>query len=359
MNKVPFSEDELKIVGQYVAPTESWFAPPKIYNTPITAEQNLRAALKGEDYLWMPTLTDICNVQSRINPDHIARAEVQDLGPKQALEEKGGPDLFGVEWVFVPTVGGSMEKPGNPHLLNDANEWKEKIVWPDIDSFDWEGMAKLNAPFRDQPRVIGCTFQNGMFERLISFMGFEGASMALIDEDQQDAVKELFDKLADMYIHFISKYREAIGVREVYFHDDWGSQRAPFFSVDTCIEMIVPAIRKIADWCHERDMIFQLHSCGKNELLVPAMIEAHVDIWWGQTMNDKAMLYEKYGDKIMLGIDVPPLPMDADHDTIVKTAKEFVAKYTKYPAMAAAFMTPPGMMEEIYKQSRIALCGIA
>ena len=49
MNKVPFSEDELKIVGQYVAPTESWFAPPKIYNTPITAEQNLRAALKGED----------------------------------------------------------------------------------------------------------------------------------------------------------------------------------------------------------------------------------------------------------------------------------------------------------------------
>ena len=183
--------------------------------------------------------------------------------------------------------------------------------------------------------------------------------MALIDEDQQDAVKELFDKLADMYIHFISKYREAIGVREVYFHDDWGSQRAPFFSVDTCIEMIVPAIRKIADWCHERDMIFQLHSCGKNELLVPAMIEAHVDIWWGQAMNDKAMLYEKYGDKIMLGIDVPPLPMDADHETIVKTAKEFVAKYTKYPAMAAAFMTPPGMMEEIYKQSRIALCGIA
>ena len=198
-----------------------------------------------------------------------------------------------------------------------------------------------------------------MFERLISFMGFEGAVMALIDEDQQDAVRALFDKLADMYIHFIDKYREAIGVREVYFHDDWGSQRAPFFSVDTCIEMVAPAIRKISDWCHERDMIFQLHSCGKNELLVPAMIEAGVDLWWGQNMNDKDMLYEKYGDKIMLGVDVPMLPMDADHDTIVKTATEFVAKYTKYPAMAAAFMTPPGMMEEIYKQSRIALCGQA
>ena len=359
MKKVPFSEDEMKILGTYVAPTESWFAPPSIYNTPITARENILAALRHEDYLWIPSLTDICNVQSRINPDHIARAEVQDLGPKQALEEKGGPDLFGVEWVFVPTVGGSMENPDNPHLLTDANEWKEKIVWPDIDSFDWEGMAKLNAPFRDQPRLIGCTFQNGMFERLISFMGFEGAVMALIDEDQQDAVHELFDKLADMYIHFIDKYRQAIDVHEVMFHDDWCSQRAPFFSVETCIEMIVPAIRKIADWCHEHDIVFQLHSCGKNELLVPAMIEAHVDLWWGQPMNDKAMLYEKYGDKIMLGIDVPPVPEDADHDTIVKVAADFVSKYTKYPALAAAFRAPQELMEEIYRQSRIALCGKA
>ena len=357
MKKVPFSEDEMQVIGTYVAPTESWFAPPKIYNTPITVAENIRAAINHEDYLWMPSLTDICNVQSRINPDHVARAEIQDLGPKQPLEEKGGPDLFGVEWVFVPTAGGSMEKPENPHLLNDANEWEEKLVWPDIDSFDWEGMAKLNAPFRNETRLIGCTFQNGMFERLISFMGFEGAVMALIDEDQQDAVHALFDKLADMYIHFIDKYREAIDVHEVMFHDDWGSQRAPFFSVDTCIEMVAPAIRKISDWCHANDVVFQLHSCGKNELLVPAMIEAGVDLWWGQPMNDKAMLYEKYGDKIMLGIDVPPVPMDADKETIEKVAKEFVAQYTKYPALAAAFMAPPALMEEIYRQSRIALCG--
>ena len=55
MQKVPFSEDELKILGKYVAPTESWFAPPDIYNTPVTAEQNLRAALKGEDYVQLIT----------------------------------------------------------------------------------------------------------------------------------------------------------------------------------------------------------------------------------------------------------------------------------------------------------------
>lgn len=357
MKKIPFSEKEMEIVGQYLGPTESFFPAPPIYNTPVTVEENLRAALRGEDYLWIPSISDICNVQSRINPDHVARAEIQDLGPKQPQEEKGGPDLFGVEWVFVPSAGGSMEVPGKKPLLDDANEWREKIKWPDIDSFDWEGMAKLNAPFKKEKRVIGCTFQNGMFERLISFMGFEGAVTALIDEDQQEAVKELFDKLADMYIHFISKYREAIGVREVLFHDDWGSQRAPFFSVETATEMIAPAIRKISDWCHAHDMIFQLHSCGKNELVVPAMIAAGVDIWWGQTMNDKDMLYEKYGDKLMLGMDAPMLPEDASQEEIDAAAKEFVAKYTKHPVMAVAFGSK--MAEAIYRESRIALCGRA
>ena len=359
MKKVPFSEDEMQVKGRFLGPTEAFFDPPKKLNTPCTVEENLRAALKGEDYLWMPNLTDICNVQSRINPDHIARAEIQDLGPKQPDEEKGGPDLFGVKWQYVPVAMGSMEVPGEPHLLDDANEWEEKVKWPDIDSFDWEGMAKLNAPFKEEERLIGCTFQNGLFERLISFMGFEEAVVALIDEEQQDAVKALMDKLADMYIHFIGKYREAINVREVLFHDDWGSQRAPFFSVDTCMEMIVPAMRKISDYCHENDMVFQLHSCGKNDLLVPAMVEAGVDLWWGQVMNDKDTLYEQFGDKIMLGMDVPPIPMDSDRELIEKTAKEFVAKYTKYPAMACAFMAPDGLMEEIYKQSRIALCGTA
>ncbi len=357
MKKVPFSEDEMTIVGQYLGPTASFFPAPPIYNTPIPVEDNLRAALSGEGYLWFPKSQDICNVESRINPDHIARAEIQDLGPVQPLEEKGGPDLFGVEWEFVPTVGGSMEKPGVPHLLDDANEWEEKVVWPDIDSFDWEGMAQLNAPFKNEKRVIGCTFQNGMFERLISFMGFENAIMALIDEEQREAVAALFDKLAAMYIHFIDKYREAIGVREVYFHDDWGSQRAPFFSLDTVMEMIVPAIRKISDWCHERGIIFQLHSCGKNEMLVPAMIAAGVDIWNGQEMNDKEMLYEKYGDQIMLGISAPALPEDAADEQIREAAAEFVAKHLKYPMMVAGFGVSQKMFEEIYRQSRIALCG--
>ena len=357
MQKVPFSEKEFEVKGMFLNTTRSFGVPREIWNFPITVAENLKAAIAGQDYMYMPTVGDIVNIESRVNLDHIARAEVMDLGPEQTLEEKGGPDLFGIQWVFVPQVGGSMEDPSIPHLLNDANEWYDKVKFPDIDALDWDSVGALNAPFKKETRIVGCCFQNGLFERLISFMGFEGAALAMIDEDQQDALKELYDKLADMYINMIQHYIDQLDVQEVLFHDDWGSQRAPFFSVDTCREMLVPALRKIADFCHSKGMIFQQHSCGKNELLVPAMIDAHVDLWCGQPMNDKYMLVQKYGDKIMLGVETPNLAPDASESEIDEAAHAFVEKYSGKRIMASNRMASDAFNKAMYKYSRIALGG--
>ncbi|MBE6038208.1 MAG: methyltransferase [Anaerofustis stercorihominis] len=354
MTKVPFNPAELEVKGTFLNIKSVDNAPAEvpIWNTPITVRENMFKALKGEP-MWMANSNDIVNIESRVNLDHVARAEVRDLGPAQPLEEKGGPDLFGIEWVFVPVAGGSMVKPGDP-TLSDANEWYDKITFPDIDAMPWNEMAELNAPFKDETRVVGCCFQNGMFERLISFMDFEGAAMAVIDEDQQDAIHDLFDKLADMYIAMIKKYMEGANVCEVLFHDDWGTQRSPFFSLATCREMIVPHIKKVADFCHENGLIFQLHSCGCNELLVPAMIDIGVDIWSGQPMNDKDMLYEKYGKDIMLGIEAPVLPADATDEEVEEAAKAYVEKYSKYPIYASLRGAHPKFAEALYRQSRIA-----
>ena len=64
-----------------------------------------------------------------------------------------------------------------------------------------------------------------------------------------------------------------LGIDHLFFHDDWGTQLAPFFSLDTCREM-----------------------------LVPAMVEANMDAWCGQPMCDKFALWDNYGDKIAIGI---------------------------------------------------------
>ena len=364
MVKIPYSDDELKVIGTHVSANSAsprWKAmmgdTPR-YNTPITPKENMWKVINREGAVWIPTGNDVTYVESRINTDHVARAEVMDQGEPQKDEEKGGPDLFGIEWVFVPVAGGSMVKPGTPFLA-DANEWYDKVVFPDVDGMDWAGMAELNAPYKGQPRCVGATFQNGLFERLISFMDFEGAAMAMIDEDQQDAIKDLFEKLCGMYENFIAHYQEAIGIDTVMFHDDWGSQRSPFFSLDTCREMLVPYLKRLVDFCHDRGIWFQLHSCGCNELLVPAMIEAGVDYWNGQDMNDKAKLYELYGDKILLGMPAPVLPQDATDEEIDAAAKAFVDKYAptfnEKPFIVAGFGISPKMTQAIYKHSRIAL----
>ncbi len=360
MRRIPYSEAELTVVGEYLRPTEPVGMPPtQKLNTPVTPKENLIAAWKKEGGLWFPSSgRDILFLEPRINTDHVARAEVRDLEPPYTDETKGGPDLFGVEWVYVPVVGGSMVKPGNP-ILEDVNDWPEVIHFPDVDSFDWAHCKEVNAPFNDDGRSLGVTFQNGMFERLISFMDFEGASMALIDEEQQDAVHALFDKLADMYIKMIDHYLDCFHLDGIMFHDDWGSQRAPFFSLATCMEMIVPHIKKIVDHCHEKGLWFQQHSCGKNEMLVPAMIEQGVDMWCPQTMNDVKMLNEKYGDRLMFGATPPVLEPDASDAEIEAAAKAFVADYApqfdEKPILMMDFRCAPKYRNEIYKQSRIAL----
>ena len=78
-------------------------------------------------------------------------------------------------------------------------------------------------------------------------MGFEDAAVAIIDEDQQDALKELFDKLSDLYVKLVDKFVEYYNVDGFLIHDDWGTQRAPFFSVDVGREMLVPYMKKVTD----------------------------------------------------------------------------------------------------------------
>ena len=355
-----FTEAELQPRGSFVKCCGWPDVPRRDY--PISPRENLRRCLKREGGLWFPSwTTDILMLNSRVLPDTVARAEVRDLGPEVPIEGKGGPDMFGIPWVFVPEVGGSMEDPKTPHLMEDANDWERAVTFPDPDRWDWDACKAVNAPSEADDRAHFVTFHNGMFERLISFMGFENAVMALIDEDQQDAVLALFDRLADLYIDLIRRHRDCYYIDGVHFHDDWGNQRAPMFSCETCEDMVVPAMKKIADFCHANDMLFVHHSCGKNERMVPAMVAEGDDMWIPQPMNDVDLLRAQYGDKLMLGVQAPRAEPGDDEAAFEAKAKAFVEKYApdfrERPIFLADFAMPRAYKDAIYKFSRLALQG--
>lgn len=348
-----FNPDELKVLGKYNA--EYPHAPQLTkYNTPITPRENYMRMFKGEKPLWIPAHSDNMYFGPNCVPDVIARGIAGSFNADPVdLDHVGGKDMLGVEWVFVPQVSGSMPKPGFK-LCPDITHWEDYITFPDVSSWDWEESAKRNYDFIHQGLATSFTIHNGLFERLISVTSMEDALIALVDEEQQEAVHRFFDRLCGLYEEIICTAVKWFDLDFIWFHDDWGSQRGALFSLDTCREMLVPYLKRIADCAHKNGLYLELHSCGKNEKLVPAMIEAGVDAWRGQPINDKEMLFEKYGDKIILGIEPTKLPADTDDmEQLEKDCRNFVDRYYKSGRVVCTmFKMPPKTRDFIYTMSR-------
>ena len=330
-------------------------------DTPITPRENLLRALKGEP-VWLPSTFDIGYLFPRCVPDNPAKGNVSDY--KLPPEELGGFDMFGIEWEYVPQVGGSTVRPGKP-LLADANEWYEKVKFPTeeyINSWPWDDARENNFKVLrkdDAWEIVICT---GFYERLISFMDFEEAAVAMIDEDQQEAVKELFDKLADLYIELIKKFQSVFGkeqIAAVCLHDDWGHQRGIFFSADTIREMVVPYMKKVVDFIHAEGMIAECHSCGKVDPLLPVYIEAGFEMLECQYILDFDKDVPEYGDKLLMHVS-PEVPApDAPEEKHIKAAHEFVDKMIAYgkPFLMDNYYSKNPLsktfIDEVYRYSRI------
>ncbi|MBR3401503.1 MAG: methyltransferase [Parasporobacterium sp.] len=292
----------------------------------LTPKQNYLNYLNGEEYEWIPCSYDQKLFMPEIVPDNIARGTVIQQKPfDRSLY--GGYDWFGVHWTFDPTacgMGGSME---DGILFEDINDWKDYVRFPDLSKLDWEKSAEENKEFLTTDQILSTTIYTGFFERLISFIGFSEALVALIDEDSQDSVKELFDALADFYIELVSYMKRYYGLGMLDIHDDWGSQRGPLMSIETHREVIAPYVRKFAEGVRKIGVLPELHSCGKLDLLMPSLIETGVFTWRGQQeLNDKKALVDQYGDRFVYKVMVTEDFSD-DRETVQRKAADLYELY--------------------------------
>lgn len=352
--KIPFDPSEIT----EKAVVSSLWGDMITFKTPITAKENYFRNIYKQA-VWQPMDGDLFIFSPNNIPDNVAAGLTSDA-TALPVESYGGKDMFGVEWEYVPEAGGAIEKPGRPHLLEDATEWKEKLTFPNVDSWDWEDAAKRNIPMLEENKgsLIQIRILTGYFERLISFMGFENAAMAMIDSDQIDAVKELFEALTDLYIEIIDHYRTYYPglIDEVCIHDDWGSQRTPLFSEAVVRDVIFPALSRLVAHIDECGYLAMLHSCGKIEPFVPYMIAAGFQSWEAQENNDLHMVYEKYGDKLNVTITVPPLPEDASDEMREQAMADAVQKFchTGKGCVFCGWGLTVQDQENIYRMSREA-----
>ncbi len=362
--KIPeYNEKELQIVNELPNPMGGTISE---LSYPVTPKEALRMTYQRKPVWEVLPIFDAETLMFNpaVIPDNVARAFVFDASFVPGItNQEGGRDMFGIDWEYVPSAGGSMVRPGTP-FIEDANDLVEKIVWPDIDSWDWEGSRRSNEAFlkANEKKSVCTWFFNGYFERLISLMEFEGASIALVDEDQQDAVHAFFDKLTDLYIRIFEKLFDTFPeIDGIYFHDDWGSQRSSFFSPDVAEEMIVPYMRRFTDYIHSKGRFCHLHSCGHLMNQLENIIAAGWDAWDPQPMNDSQQLYEEYGDRILMGVIPTPFnPETASEEEQIRAAIEFADKFCRPEkpsllniyALAQYQLTTPVFKKALYEASR-------
>ena len=348
MQRVPFSPAELEASGVWPDPRPGAPGVP-ILNTPVTPRENFRAFLAGKRPLWMPSFAETCMFMPALIPDNPTRGFVREDTPYTG--PYGGADWLGVSWVYDPATRSSMVRPGAPKVP-DITRWEHYLTFPDLDSLDWAGSAAANQSHRTDRRAVQAPVYTGLFERLVSLLDMSGALIALVDPEEQGAVHRLFDRLCvfydDLFAHLARWYR----IDYLWFHDDWGTQRAPFFSADTCREMLLPYLRRVVESAHRHGFGFEMHSCGKIEPLLPVMIEAGVDMWGGQPLNDKATLYREYGRDIKLGVDMAPLPPDAADALRRETVERFLERYPDNCYWAMDFSADRRCYPFLYEASR-------
>ncbi len=354
MEKIAFDESELVVLGE----VEARGAINRTYKRPITDKENMRMLYNEAHPMWIPAgRSGSLSFSPMVSPDNIARAFVADATGFDNKKYGGGKDMFGIPWVYIPVAGGSMEDPDYKPLMDDVNDWEEAITFPDINSWDWEKCREENKDYLKSDKWVVCTLLNGAwFERLISFMGFENAAMAMIDEDQEDALKALFAKTTKLFMDMVDKYAEYFPeINAFNVHDDWGSQKAPFFSQDAAMNMIVPYMKQLTDHIKSKGLVADMHSCGHNISRIEAYIAAGWQSWTPQPMNDTEKLFQEYGDQIIITVNLV-LPPDLTEEEQRDAAKRFVETHcvpgkklrVNYDTHLKAFE------KELYKQSRLA-----
>lgn len=365
-SRPPFDPKELEIVGTHPCGAYSMFVNmgmdfmPKedfLYDRPITPRENLRLAFSGQTPYWIPftgwAYCDVNNFRPRIIPDNVATRLVMDGEGLMHYPSETARGWFGLDWVYVPVAGGATVKPGKP-MIEDMNDWESIIQWPDLEALDWEEMGRRNKAFLNTPQSNELGILDGFWERLISLMDVSGAAMALIDEDQQDALHAFFQKYAQFQIDYIRHVKQVCDIDGVLIHDDWGTQNGPFFSLETGREMLLPYLKQVVDYLHSEGMYYEQHSCGNCTKLAPIYVEAGVDVWNPQPMNDFDALL-KLAKGTRLHIAMPEvIPPDAPEDVAKKAAQDWFAKYGHENVTYAPMAANPVFSAELYRLSREA-----
>ena len=308
------------------------FTLPK-FDTPITPKENFIRVAKRDNPMWVPNhLTDTQEFQHN------------ELGSHKHRVYQGAPDFmkasqvdykfldpFGNSWTWVASAQGAMLTPGTK-VLDDIKKWDKVIKWPVYNEWTYEEVAKEFMENRYDPtKLLHINIFQGLTEMLVAFLGGYGAGMLAMAEEPE-AVADFFTFFSDRMIAFYDLMKSLYPLDMVTYHDDWGTQRATFFSPAMLESLVFEPTKKIIDHIKADGVLFQFHTCGKIDSFMPYICELGTDFNQIQrSAVDVPNVKAIYGDRtgINLPIDGHIPGMTYTEEQMIDLARKNVDLYAK------------------------------
>ncbi|MCL2137371.1 MAG: hypothetical protein FWH40_07655, partial [Coriobacteriia bacterium] len=206
----------------------------------ITPYENYLRMMRGEMPEYVPAMMDLGTAFG------IQMEYSKGWRPAFGTIEPGEiwHDMFGVayksEWN---ASNGSMPAPGHI-LLDDITKWRDVIKKPAIlEDIDWEYCASVDLPKLDPDKLVsgGPSVGMGYFMMLVSFMGFDAACIACMEEPEE--VKDLLNFLLEINLDMAKGYIQHYKPGLFSLGDDIAHNRAPFVSIATFEDIFEPMWR--------------------------------------------------------------------------------------------------------------------
>ena len=245
-------------------------------------------------------------------------------------------DEFGCEWyhgdrapVPVPDV----------YVLDDVCDWRDKVTFPDVSSWDWEALAAEELANVDREnQVVMFHSVSGCFERLVAVMGMEEAMIAMVEEPEE--CKAFFERVADYKIELHKMAARYFKPDVICYADDVATSRGLFIPVEMWREQLKPAHTRIIEEIGKLGIYNCQHCCGKPDVLIGDYVEMGVQSWLpAQADNDLVSVLKEYGDRFVVigGYDSqgPCAFEGAPDDLIVAEGRRAAGEYAVLGSFAA------------------------
>ena len=280
---------------------------------PISPGENLMRAFNHEKPMWMPIVPLAGNTTPR-----------DGYGDVYIDPAADGFDWFGIEYKYSETQKSSTPQ-GN--VITEIVGWQEKINWPNLEEWDYsKGIEKFK---RDDSLATTGWYGYGLFEKLHSLEGFEQALVDLILET--DECRAFFERMADHKARLFKGLNDVYNMDYITYGDDWGTARAPFFSMDIFEKTLLEPTKRLVASIQNEGMKVLFHNCGLINDFIPHLVEdIKADCLMIQSINDLEGIIKKYGDRVTiytyLDLEIMYNPKYTEED-VRQYARSLVDKY--------------------------------